>query len=395
MIERLHKIIEGWYIYENALFEVCLLHTLRENSAMACYIRSGQGLIEYNPEKLNTATDAQLESLLKIECVRLLLKHPYERQPADCSPLERLYASNLVIGDNYQLPGVDIPAPEDFDLPKGKSYEWYAYHLPKARGSESFSESGGDSTQESSNDLPQESGDDLAQASSEDRLQAAADAVALWQENSLLADSIGIAIEKVEKSERWGSLPNNLVQTIIANSKAVVDYRKVLSGFRSSILSSKRHLTRMRPNRRTGFANMGSIHSLSTRLLVAVDVSSSISDECLKVFMSVVNKAFKYGIERLDLITFDAVIHDIMPFKKAFDKITITGRGGTSFQPVIDYAQANKYDGVLIFTDGLALEPKMPEFPRFKLVWVFDSLDTYNKLRVFFEPFGRCFPIIS
>ena len=46
------------------------------------------------------------------------------------------------------------------------------------------------------------------------------------------------------------------------------DYRKMLSAFKTSIISSKRSLTRMRPSRRFGFAYMGSRYNLSTNLLM-------------------------------------------------------------------------------------------------------------------------------
>ena len=38
-----------------------------------------------------------------------------------------------------------------------------------------------------------------------------------------------------------------------ASTRSRINWRNVLSGFRASILSSVRKLTRMRPNRRTGF----------------------------------------------------------------------------------------------------------------------------------------------
>ncbi|MCC8117856.1 MAG: VWA-like domain-containing protein [Bacteroidales bacterium] len=382
--ERINRIIEGWYIYENALFEISLTHILRENQNMMCYMRCGAGSIEYNPAKLEVLPDDALESFLQIECVRIILKHPYERQPTDCPPLVRLIASNIVIGNHYQLPGVRIPTADDFNLKRGESYEWYAYHLLEDGqfGGKTFNQNNpGDSSEETWN------------SNSNASAASAADSTALWQEDSAMQGYIGLTIEKISNSNNWGNIPGNLVQTILANVKAKIDYRQVLAGFRASVLSSKRYLTRMRPNRRTGFDNMGSIRRLTTRLLVAIDVSSSVSDPSLNVFLSVVNKAFRYGVEQLDLVTFDTEIHDIIPFKKARSKIQITGRGGTCFQPAIDYAQANRYDGLLIFTDGEAPAPAMPDHPRFGLVWVFDTESHYRANSPFLRSTGRCCPI--
>ena len=63
----------------------------------------------------------------------------------------------------------------------------------------------------------------------------------------------------IENTRSWGSLAGAFAEKLKASAKARINWRNVLSGFRSSILSTKRKLTRMRPNRRTEFENMGSI----------------------------------------------------------------------------------------------------------------------------------------
>lgn len=380
--ERLNRIIEGWYIYENALFEISLTHVLRENTNMRCYMRCGGGYIEYNPTKLEGLSDDTLESFLQIECVRIILKHPYERQPLDCPPHVRLIASNIVIGNHYQLPGVKIPTADDVSLKRGESYEWYAYHL-LSDAQPDKDQFGGMECEEMALD-----GNPISVAA-----DIAADSTALWHEDCAMQGYINLTIDKIINSNNWGNIPGNLVQTILANTQAKIDYRKVLSGFRASVIGNKRRLTRMRPNRRTGFDNMGNIRQFNTRLLVAIDVSSSVCDASLNIFLSVVNKAFRYGIEELDLITFDTEIHDIIPFKKARSKIKITGRGGTCFQPAIDYAQDKRYDGLIIFTDGEAPAPTLPDHPRFGLAWVFDTESHFLTNSPVLRPLGRCCPI--
>lgn len=74
--------------------------------------------------------------------------------------------------------------------------------------------------------------------------------------------------------------------------EAKINWKNVFAGFRASIISSIRKLTRMRPNRRTGFDNMGSIRRFNTKLLVAVDVSGSITTKSLQYFYGVINSAF-------------------------------------------------------------------------------------------------------
>lgn len=81
-----------------------------------------------------------------------------------------------------------------------------------------------------------------------------------------------------------------------------MDYRRILSQFRTNILSADRTLTRMRPNRRFGFKAMGCRYERKANILVAIDVSGSISDESFSNFLHAINNFFIFGIEKLDLI---------------------------------------------------------------------------------------------
>ena len=196
-----------------------------------------------------------------------------------------------------------------------------------------------------------------------------------------------------ENISSWGSLPGSLVDMIQAGLKPKLDYRKVLSGFRSSILCSKRRLTRMRPNRRSGFQYMGSIRQLRTNYLVAVDVSGSITDEDLQYFFSTINRFFKYGVEKIDAVTFDTQLGEPVTLSKARKEFKIGGRGGTCFQPAIDYmAEHSEYDGLIIFTDGNALKPVVPAKLKGRLLWILRSEKDYNNHRIWMKESGRaCF----
>ena len=140
----------------------------------------------------------------------------------------------------------------------------------------------------------------------------------LWEENEEACCNINEFIEVATASNNWGSVAGKLQGLIKASLKVDMDYRKMLSLFKTSVISSRRRLTRMRPNRRSGFDAMGSRYELSTNLLIAVDVSGSVSDRSLQFFFSVINRLFKYGVEKLDVLQFDAQIQgEIEPLKKA------------------------------------------------------------------------------
>ena len=103
MLERISKITERWFLSEEALFAVFCTHRMAENSGMACHVRVGKGVIEVNPDQCADISDKELEERLRVEVIRILLKHPYDRQPDGCCITARALGSNCVIGDSYRL----------------------------------------------------------------------------------------------------------------------------------------------------------------------------------------------------------------------------------------------------------------------------------------------------
>ena len=79
MLERISKITERWFLSEEPLFAAFCTHRLAENSAMACHVRVGKGVIEINPILCEDISDKELEERLRVEAIRILLKHPYDR----------------------------------------------------------------------------------------------------------------------------------------------------------------------------------------------------------------------------------------------------------------------------------------------------------------------------
>ena len=384
MRERITRILERWFISEPALFQVLCTHSIEENASMPCPVRSGARKVEYNPDFVKEMSDEALDQALRTEAIRILLKHPYQRKPDACSQQAISVGSNLTIGDNYQFGSLRMEQPGDYDLPTGREYEWYSRRIqellpPEADGDGNGAGDGSDAQGQGGDGDPRT-----------DRLSVNADKNSalseLWDEDDLAVVMIdGI----IESTKDWGSLAGNFAEQLKASAKARINWRNVLSGFRASILSTKRKLTRMRPNRRTGFDNMGSIRRFDTKVLVAVDVSGSISSSDLSYFYGVVNSAFRYGFTAVDVIQFDAGVRVVQSLKKVLRDVIAVGRGGTSFQEPIDYANENGYDGLVILTDGYAPQPVLPDNMRCKLVWVCNNRDSYESSHGWMEKTGR------
>ena len=332
-------------------------HRLAENSGMKCPVRVGKGVIEVNPDLCADMTDSELEERLRVEVIRILLKHPYERQPDGCSCTARALGSNCVIGDNYNHLRMEIEHPEDFKLPRDGHYEFYARYIEKMLEAQS----GDDDSDEEGNEGNE---GDKTRSANEDLAQN-------WQADELMTAQIN---ESIRDMKSWGSLPGQLVEHIIASTKARIDYRKILAGFRATVISQARRLTRMRPNRRSGFDAMGSRYDFTTSLIVGVDVSGSISNEDLQNFYTTINRFFQYGIQQIDVVQFDTEVGEVMTLTKASEAVKVMGRGGTDFQPFINFVARNpQYDGAIIYTDGYASQPTIPAVMHTPLCWILRS----------------------
>lgn len=339
---RIEKLTMDWFLMEPALLKVLMSHTLTANDEMHCAIRSGERKIEYNPRLCKELSDNAFEETIKAECIRILLKHPYERKPDNCTPAAMTMGSNCVIADNYKMKQIVLTSPKEIGLEAGQHYEYYARAIA---GRKEMTVGEGE--------------------------KAMGEQSAMWKEDSMVAAEIN---EMVNNIQQWGSLAGKMAGVIVASSRVKIDYRHVLQAFRSEVISSKRQLTRMRPNRRSGFQNLGSIYRLTTRLLVAIDVSGSTTDEMVSEFFGIINRFFRYGIEEIDVVEFDATMQgEPRPMKRMQrGDISITGRGGTDYQPLFDYAAEHKdlYQGLIIFTDGKAAEPELPDYFRTPVLWV-------------------------
>lgn len=367
MTSRIEKISLEWFLTEPALFMVMCSHNIVANTGMNSSMRSGQRRIEYNPMLCKDMTDEMLRDHLKAECIRILLKHPYSRQPAGCSPQAIVAGSNCVVSDSYRKWTIRLDSPRDYKLERGECFEFYAKAIEKLLRKAKQKQAAEEENKQKSSKVR------IPKKVKECAERGDIDSAQLWKEDELAVAEINQMIDTLAFNKHWGNISANMIDSIIASTKVKIDYRRVLRLFRTEVISSKRRLTRMRPSRRFGFDYMGSVHQLTSRLLIAVDTSDSVSNDMLSDFFGIVNRFFKYGIETIDVVMFDTEINgETISLKKAMkDGLKIIGRGGTDFQCVIDYAAQSKtrYQGLIILTDGDAPTPTLPPFFRVPILW--------------------------
>ena len=407
--ERLQFIKDKWFLTEPAYFMVICTHDICLSAGLKCPIAVGGGVIYINENAYKDKTDRFLEESLKVELIRILLKHPYQRQLPN--RIKSYLASNFVIANNSKFNELKLTTTRDFFHTYSYDKESFeaiydAIKLPENKNSDS--NSGGKSNSGKSNSSKDSNSSD---SSGQDPLKDfddgcsssddAYDRTQFWKEDDYRAVEINNIISKLDSSDSWGTIPGNVVDTIKKSLEAKFNYKALFQQFRSTIVSSKYTKTRMRPNRRWGYQTMGSKRKNTTSLLVAVDTSGSISDTDLQYALGWINNFFNYTVEELDVIQFD---YDLYPdslttMKKRAKKFNVKGRGGTNFDGVFDYVQNKSkkhYDGVLILTDGYASPPDIKylktNYMHTKYMWVLNSEHTWNHFKdnEAFTKFGKC-----
>lgn len=398
--ERIGEVAQRWFLVEPLLFSMYCTQVLTENRALRVPLRTGNGRIEYNPALIDAMDDRELADRLKVEALRILLKHPYQRQPFRARPVILALASNMTILDNMGGPksfGFKLVPQWIVDaLPKGKTFEEYYGLLNRMfppQPCESLFMSGGgidgnggNGDGDSGNGEGEgENGDGDGRVSVEQWWQWA-EMAGLWEEDSIMTVDINLIIHAVMAgpSKGWGTLPANFVECVKASLVPPIDVGNILKGFKKSILSQRRDLTRMRPSRRYGFEQMGSKYAYTTSVLVALDVSGSVDSDMLSRMLGLINRIFKQGVEHIDVLQFDAELKGRPePIRRAIHTFKVMGRGGTDFQPAADYYMDHpEYDGLIYITDGIAPDPKIPaEYSRLPVTWIITDDDLIPSIR--------------
>jgi hypothetical protein len=340
-----------------------LSHRLQSNEKIAT-LRSGKGRIEYNSAFLESLDDEALEEKLKIEALRLLLRHPY-RQAKRNDPVLSYMASNITLNECYPFKDLSHHAGDYWADPlfAKQNFEFYYRELKKI-------------------------GDDVRDDGS-----AYAGETALWDDDDYMDQKMKGLVNEAALSKSWGNLSGELIAILIAGLWPAIDCRKILLGFRAAVLSSQKILTRSKQSRRYGFLYLGRKNQFTTRLLIGVDVSGSLSDRELDLFYSWINRFFRYGVSSLEVVQFDAALKgepELM--KKARKTIQVTGRGGTDFQPLFNYFGENtkNYDGLIVFTDGFAAIPRVSRALARKTLWICNNKANYDRHHLWMSRQGRC-----
>ena len=177
--------------------------------------------------------------------------------------------------------------------------------------------------------------------------------------------------DQVEKSR--GTVPGEfeeLIKRLTEIEPPKFDWKGYMRRFAGKSVKTYTKKSRRKYNKRLP-ENPGLKIKRQKHILAAIDTSGSVSTSELKEFLGELYHLQKTGAD-VTIIQCDTAISSIRKFNHK-DDWKVEGRGGTDFQPVIDYynEHAVKYSCLFYFTDGGA---PTPENARGNILWVLSSV---------------------
>ena len=170
-----------------------------------------------------------------------------------------------------------------------------------------------------------------------------------------IINNVANAVQQAKTSSDAGAVPGQITEYLDKFLNPIIPWKNVLINFFTAISEEKWDWRR--PNRRYNHTYMPSRNNAREgleHLIYYLDVSGSINDEQLQRF----NSEVKYIQEvirpqKLTLVQFDTEITFEKTFEinDPFEKIQITGRGGTDLTPVRDHIIKNNPTAAVIFSD--------------------------------------------
>jgi len=371
--DRLNSRIAALVTFQPIYGEIFMALNKRESTKVPTM---GVGIVDkvnlalyYNPDFVSQLENSELMAVLRHEALHVLLHHLTRSKHFKYNPMGYNIAADLAINCNLEgLPDCAL-FPNKFDLEDNQSAEFYYEKLKK------------------------EAGDDGDMGKVIEGKGKLVDDHGMWEEfdKELIEEKVRQIADKAIKKQMekggFGDMPGNLVDQIIELNKPKVHWFREVRRFVQKSVARGRRNTRKRENRRTGeaypYLNPGSKKNNTSKLLVALDTSGSVSDAQLRSFLSEIN-GLVYLVET-HVIHFDTVVYgEPIEIKKKLSNFDVKGRGGTCFEPPISMFIERGYDGLIMFTDGYAPFPEIPHNKKNKILWALDQVDSGVEV-----PYGR------
>ena len=320
---------------------------------------NGKITLLYVPEELKKYTMDKVCIILEHECLHVVLEHFIRGKGhiPEISLLAADLAVNSLIKDAFS-PMLLAGKEPFFDLPSGKTYEYYYYALcKKAKENKS---AGAECKSPNCN-------------------------VEKWKKQlengaKLSEDDIPLIKEVIknaaEEARRHGDLPENVEQYVNAG-KPKLNWKRLLRYHVGAHLKGNTRRTWIKTNRR--FDDIEGIErGRFGNVWLAIDTSGSIGNDELSSFLSEMIAISKLTRTPVTVLECDAAIQQEYKLTNK-TKVTMKGGGGTDFRPVFKRLEDENKPLLVYFTD---MEGSFPDTTNVKTLWVSTTKNAN-------PPFGR------
>lgn len=347
-----------------------------------CFDERMNSRLLVNREFFDKFNETEKLAMLKHELLHLAFKHPIMKDSFPDDTLFNIAADLEVNGYINGLPPFVLHAQDyGFATRQGTSY----YYSKLANPDNSSGGNEGPNKKGDSGDAGSSSGtgDGQQQEQNSSRIPQDKDILddhSVWKDTAEIDKELASELinnkllTAAESIKGRGNVPGELksiIEDLQKPLKRVFDWKKMLRRFIGNSYDERKKPSRRKESRRFA-GSCGSKHMKRSCILVGIDTSGSVSDKELHEFVSELTYMYKANTD-IYVLECDAAIHRQYWFKPGCIK-GVTGRGGTSFDPVVDYYKEHykQFDTLIYLTDGEA-PYKHLRIPQNNMLWIISS----------------------
>ncbi|MEK7989665.1 MAG: VWA-like domain-containing protein [Thiotrichaceae bacterium] len=356
----------------------------------------------YNPEYIEHLNVNEVQFVLAHEALHCALSHFARREHRNKFRWDIAcdHAINpLLLNDNLTPPsGVWIEqsykgmtAEEIYPyIDENNSEEPMDKHIYEDEEQHSEGEKGSDSKAPSNEDCDAQGDSGLDETQREDNFGGQGDE---QQQNQATEDELAdkppplTDTEKQNLETQWrqrlagaaqqamqaGKLGGEMARMVDHLLQPRLPWRSLLTRYMT--MTARDDYTYSRPSRREGNAVFPSLRSAQLEVVVAIDISGSISDAEIAECLSEIDGLKGQLRAKIILLACDASLAEECPWQfepwdEFYMPLAITGGGGTDFRPVFDYVEQHDIqpDLLVYFTDAEGTFPEL--MPYYPVIWL-------------------------
>lgn len=212
----------------------------------------------------------------------------------------------------------------------------------------------------------------------------------LWEESDDIDHrTMDEFTQKMIQEAKKGEIPAYLESILAAlkNTEGELPWNLYLQRIMGSLEGGKKKTITRRNRRQPDRLDLrGELRSHKAKIGIAIDTSGSISEEEFRQAMVEILQIVRNYNHELTLIECDNEIQNTYTVKSERDlKDRTSTKGGTKFYPVFEYANQNKFQLLIYFTDGKG-EERLKVVPKgYQVLWIISGRGEELSLK---EPYG-------